>query len=171
MRIRIKDKYTLTTLENLKGKYLLDDRGDILIIHDFEYEVVTETPPEKKAKAGYFVRKKDTVSGEPKRRAYLTKLEVHGYNADLEFIGVYNEEWCERIIEQQESTQYNLSLAKWHKKWLKLEEQLKAFGFKLEYPEQEETTPEEEYCTCDDPIVHQGEQTEWCEKCNKNIKQ
>ena len=171
MKIRIKDKYTLTTLNNLKGKYLIDDRGDILFINDFEYEVVTETPPEKKAKSGYFVRKKDKVSGEPKRKAYLTKLEVHGYNADLEFIGVFNDDWCERMIMMQEDNYSHYSLAKMHKKWLRLVEQLEAYGFKLEYPEQEETTPEEKHCTCEDPIVQQGEETEWCTKCNLNIKQ
>jgi len=152
-------------LDNLKGLYLIDDRGDILMINDFEVEVVKETPPETPKKTGYFIRKKDkVVDNEPKKKYYLTKLEVHGYNFDLKFIGTYNEDWCKRMISMQEDNGYNFSLTKLRKKFVKLEEQLKAFGFTLQYPVVDTT------CHCDDPIVQQDATgNKYCTKCEMNI--
>lgn len=137
MRVRIKNDYTLTAFNNLIDAVLLSDSNEVQIIRKVEYETVTETPPEKKARKGYYIRKKDKGETTPKERTYITKLVLEGYNADLKFVGTYNDGYCERFIGLQDEDHSGFNVVESRKRWVKLRKQLEEMGIQVILPQDE----------------------------------
>lgn len=164
MRLKVHYK-TLNTLTTLKGKYMLNDAHEIVLIEEIEYEKVTETPEEKKAKSGYFIRKKDRQSvSESKEVYYITKCVMRGWHHEGNFLGVFFEDFMEKKIKEHDDPYYTFNFYNWRKAWVKLEGELKGFGFKIEYPVEDTT------CHCDDPIVQQDKEgKQYCTKCEMTI--
>ena len=121
MKIEVQT-HTITALNNLKGHWLL--RGnDIIIIKDFQYIQEIETPEVKKKH--YFSSK--TEPKEPVRKNYITSLKIEGYHPDLKFVGIYNEEYCIRLVQAHDDPHYTLNLVDLRKAWNRLKEQIDAF--------------------------------------------
>jgi len=124
MKIRVKEN-TITVLDNLKDLWLL--RGNtILVIKDFKYEV--EKPKPVHEELNVVVRKKRFGSkSDISEKIYLTDIKIEGYHDDLKFIGIFNEEYCTRLIEAHDDPYYTLNLIDFRKAWRNLEEQINAF--------------------------------------------
>lgn len=134
MKIRIKE-HTLTALNNLKGLWLLR-QGSIIIIKSFQYtQEKPEDDPEPEVNTSIFKRKKFRKK-DMSIRTYVTDMVVAGYQTDLKFVGTYNDEYCEDLINKHNDSYYNLNLISCRKAWTDIIEQKDAF---LEYEENEKT--------------------------------
>jgi len=118
-------EHTITALNNLKDLWLLSG-DDIIVIRDFKYEKVKETPKAKK-KNHFFVRESDKDDATPKEKIYVTSVTVEGFHPDLKFVGTYNDEFCTRLIEKHNDPHYTLNLINYRKAWLRMKEQIDAF--------------------------------------------
>ena len=119
-------EHTVTALNNLKGLWLLSG-NDIMVIRNFKYETVTETPEKSKIKKYFFVRESDKVDTTPKKKIYVTSITVEGYHPDLKFVGTYNEEFCANLVAKHNDPHYTLNLVEYRKAWVRLKEQIDAF--------------------------------------------
>lgn len=112
MKIKIDDS-TLTTINNLKNLKLLNGQA-ILIIQDFKISSEMITPNKS-----LFSKN----SPEPIKINFLTEMRIIGYNGDLKFVGVFNEDFIERFL--------GYNIIRLRKKWVNFEEQLNAINKKL----------------------------------------
>ncbi len=121
MKIEITET-TLTTLNNLRGKWLLKN-GELIVIRDFQY--IQENPVADPVPANTKRRKRRKKKDESPK-LYLTAISIESYNNGMKFMGNYNEEYCEALIDLQNSTWSLLSLRNFRVAWIKLEEQIEA---------------------------------------------
>jgi len=122
MRIKAKES-TISRFKNLIDAILLDEKMNIIIIREVEYEKVVEKPKPKKS---YFIRSSE--DSKPKTNYYITKLKIEGYNSNLKFIGIYQEDYLKRLISYDEYYDSNVSIIQWRDNWEKLVTKLKAFN-------------------------------------------
>lgn len=114
---------TIRDLGNLKGRWLL--RGnDVHIIKDFQYIVEKPEPESELENTSVFKRKKFKKKIDAFDKFYLTSFKVEGYNTDLKFVGTYNEDYCERLIEAHDSPYATLDLFDLAGKWEHLNDQI-----------------------------------------------
>ena len=143
MKIKVKEN-TLSAFENVKGKWLLNESGDIMIVREVEY--VHEKPEEENEPAlqpntSKFKRRKDRLKAKAKEGFYITGLEVEGYHPEGKFVGTYNEDYCTTMIERQDSTYYTFSVYTLRNAWEKHEEAINAFKeHEKELKEEEENS-------------------------------
>jgi hypothetical protein len=161
------ENHTITALNNLKGLWLLSG-DDIMVIRDFKYETVTETPAEVKKKKHFFVRESERVDATPKKKTYVTSITIEGYHPDLKFVGNYNEEFCGNLVAKHNDPHYTLNLIEYRKAWVRLKEQIDAFT------ENETKLKKEEVkiCNCDgrDMPVYEEDGKRWCPQCGYEVK-
>jgi hypothetical protein len=149
-RIEVQES-TLSALLRLKGDWLLNER-EIMIIREVQYQHVKPTQEELQehedtlpVNTTVFRRRKHRKQG-PRDRFYITELEINGYNPVGRFVGTYNEEFLQRIIEHHEDDHYNFSLYKLREAWEKMQTQidaLKAYEKELQMHEEAEKSESE----------------------------
>ncbi len=129
-RIEVKEN-TVSTFLRVRGDWLLHG-NDILIVNEVQYQHVKPTEEEVQEheqalppNTSVFKRRKHSKQA-PRDKYYITKLVVNGYNEDGKFVGTYNDDWCHRIISQEDDNYSNFNLYKLRKAWQSMQSQIDA---------------------------------------------
>src|SRR6056297_3025328 len=111
-RIEVQES-TVSIFLRLRGEWLLNGQ-DIIVIREVQYQHVKPTEQEIEEhehalppNTSVFKRRKHRKQA-PKDRFYITELVANGYNEEGKFVGTYNDEWCERIVNNVDSGHTNL---------------------------------------------------------------
>ena len=56
---------------------------------------------------------------------------MDGFNRDLNFLGTYNEDYCETFIKIQDDDYHPQNVIKMRERWENLKEQLEGFGIQI----------------------------------------
>ena len=131
-RIRVTEN-TVSASLRVRGEWLLNGK-DIMIVREVQYQHIKPTEEELQehdnalpVNTSVFKRRKHKKNA-PKETYYITSLEVNGYNPDGKFVGTYNDDWCERIIAQQNDDLSDFSVYKLRKAWEAMQEQIDALS-------------------------------------------
>jgi hypothetical protein len=120
---------TIFKFLKMRGEWLLNGK-DIIVIREVQYQHVkpTEEQIEEHQRAlppntTVFKRRKHRKQA-PRDKWYITELIANGYHEDGKFVGTYNDNWCERVVNNVDSG--HTDLYGYKKAWVDMREQIDA---------------------------------------------
>jgi hypothetical protein len=127
-RIEVSESTVFRFLK-LRGEWLLNGQ-DIIVIREVQYQHVKPTEEEIQeheeslpVNTTVFRRRKHKKQA-PRDKWYITELVANGYHKNGKFVGTYNDDWCERTVNNVDSG--HIDLYEYKRAWDDMQVQIDA---------------------------------------------